>query len=324
MLSRAVEPAVSRPRLTGMQRSRGMSWALIAMTVAVGLATAACGTRPAPTGPAASRTVTSVTAARRGGPPQGSRAASLALARRMLGLLRRPPGSRVDRPRPVPKNLRGPAQAMAVVDQVDVQQFYSAPRSMAASYAYLRKHIPAGYRRTVTGSEGQDGKTVLELVGYQPKTLPRGVAEADLVVGVVPGRHGSSVLRADGEGAWYPPRSAAERLRPAAYRAVTITRTVPGARHAKVATFRSRADIARLARVLNALPASDGGSFSCPSGPGDRLVFRPKAGQPRFVVTASGCATDTVAVAGRDQPSLADTRDRVLAAAQRLFAARPH
>ncbi len=114
---------------------------------------------------------------------------------------------------------------MAVVDQVDVKRFYSAPRSMAASYAYLRKHVPAGYRRTVTGSEGQDGKTVLELVVYNPKALPRGVDEADLVVGVVPGRHGGSVLRADGEVAWYPPRSAAERLRPAAYRAVTITRT---------------------------------------------------------------------------------------------------
>jgi hypothetical protein len=314
---------VARPRLTDMQRSHRMSWTLIGLTVALGLVATACGTRPAPAGPAASRNVTSYTVASRGGPPQGSRAASLALASKLLRQLRRPPGSRVVRPRPVPKNLRGPAQGMAVVDQVDVKRFYSAPRSMAASYAYLRKHVPAGYRRTVTGSQGQDGRTVLELVVDNPKALPRAVEEADLVVGVVPGRHGGSVLRADGEVAWYPPRSAAERLRPAAYRAVTITRTSLNG-HRATRTFRSRAAIARLARVLDSLPASDGGSFSCPSGPGFRLAFRPKAGQPRFVVTADGCATDLVTVAGRDQPVLADPRERVVAAAQRLLSGRAH
>ena len=115
------------------------------------------------------------------------------------------------------------------------------------------------------------------------------------------------MLRADGEVAWYPPRSAAERLRPAAYRAVTITRTVPGSRHAKVGRSAPVPTSPAWPGSWTSLPASDGGSFSCPVGPGVRLVFRPKAGQPRFVVTASGCATDTVAVAGRDQPSLADT-----------------
>jgi hypothetical protein len=306
-----------------MQRSSRMSWTLIGVIVTAGLISTACGTRPAPGGPAASRTVTSFTAASRGGAPQGSRAASRALARRMLRQLRRPPGSRIVTPRPVPKNLRGPAQAMAVVDQVDVKRFYSAPRSMAASYAYLRKHVPAGYRRTVTGSEGQYGTTVLEIVVDNPKALPRGVEEADLVVGVVPGRHGGSVLRADGEVAWYPPRSTAERLRPAAYRAVTITRTSLNG-HRTTRTFRAPAAIARLARVLDALPASDGGSFSCPTGPGFRLAFRPKAGQPRLVVTADGCATDLVTVAGRTQPVLADPHERVIAAARRLLSRRAH
>jgi hypothetical protein len=298
-----------------MQRSSPMSWTLIGVIVTIGLITTACGTRPAPAGPAASRTVRSFTAASRGGAPQGSRAASRALARRMLRQLRRPPGSRVVTPRPVPKNLRGPAQAMAVVDQVDAKRFYSAPRSMAASYAYLRKHVPAGYRRTVTGSQGQNGKTVLELVVDNPKALPRGVEEADLVVGVVPGRHGGSVLRADGE--------VAERLRPAAYRAVTITRTSLNG-HRTTRTFRAPAAIARLARVLDSLPASDGGSFSCPTGPGFRLAFRPKAGQPRFAVAADGCATDLVTVAGRTQPVLADPHERVIAAARRLLSSWAH
>lgn len=306
-----------------MQRSRQLSWVLVTLTAALGLVLTACGTRPAPAGTAAPRTGTPYTVASRGGPPQGSRTASLALARTMLRQLRRPPRSRVVQPRPVPRYLRTPAQAVAVTDQVDVKRFYSAPRSMAASYAYLRRHVPAGYRLVGSGSLGQDGQAMLEFVVDEPKALPRGVAEADLVVGVVPGRHGGSVLRADGEVAWYPPRSAAEQLRPAGYRAVTITRTDLSSGHRKVRTVRSRAAIARLARILNSRPASDGGSTSCPpDAPSYRLVFRPAAGHPRFAATADGCGTDSVTVAGRRQPALADPGNRVSAAAQRLLSAR--
>ena len=223
----------------------------------------------------------------------------------------------------MPPNLRQPAQGIAAVYHVDLKRFFSAPRSMAASYAYLRTHVPAGCRRTVTGSEGQDGKIVEELVVDDPKALPRGVEEADLGVEVVPGRHGRSVLRADGVVAWYPPRSAAERLRPAAYRAVTISRTSTSG-HQTTRTFHSRAAISRLARALNSLPASDDASTSCPSGPGFRVAFRPRAGQPRFAVTAGGCATDLVTVGGRAQPVLADLHERVIAVARRLLSAQPH
>jgi hypothetical protein len=133
------------------------------------------------------------------------------------------------------------------------------------------------------------------------------------------------VLRADGEVAWFPPRSAAEWLHPARYRAVTITRTVLSSMRKKVRTFRSRAAIARLARILNSLPASDGGSVSCPSDPVSyRLAFRPAAGRPRFTATADGCGTDSVTVAGRTQPDLADPAGRLAAAAQRLLRASAH
>jgi hypothetical protein len=51
-------------------------------------------------------------------------------------------------------------------------------------------------------------------------------------------------------------------------------------------------------------------------------VFRPRAGHPRFVVTAVGCLTDRVVVAGRVQPGLWDPGNRVDALAQRLLQAR--
>lgn len=297
-----------------MQRSRRAGRVLIGSTVALGLVLSACGTRPAP-GQTASYTVTS-----RGGPPHGSRAASLALGRKMVRQLRRPPGSRPARPHPVPRYLRQPAEGIGVIHRVDVARYYTAPRSMRAAYAYLRRHVPAGYRRWVTGSAGQGSVTVEEFVVYAPKALPRGVDVADLVVGVVPGRHGGSVLRADGEVGWAPPRSAAEYLRPAAYRAVTITRTSQSSGHRTTRTFRSRDAIARLARILNSLPASDGGPMSCsPAAPSYYLVFRPRARHPRFAVTAFDCVTDRVTVAGRAQPELNDPRNRVEAAAQRLL-----
>lgn len=300
-----------------MELSRRARFAAAAVIAATGLTLiAACGSQPAP------RLATTAYSARHGGPPRGSRAASRALARKMLGQLRRPPGSRVVRPHPVPRYLRRPAQGIAATRYVDVKRFYTAPRNIRASYAYLRKHTPAGYRLTLSGSLRQGTRTVLEFVGYAPKSVPRGVDEGSLIVGVVPGRHGGSVLRADGEVTWFPPRSAAEHLRPAAYRAVTITRTPAGGGHQTVRTFRSRTAIARLARILNSLPASDGGSVSCPPPARTfRLVFRPLAGHPRFVATSFYCGTDPVTVGGRRQPDLADPHNRMAAAAQRLLRA---
>jgi hypothetical protein len=303
-----------------MELSRRVQIAAAAVSAATCLTfIAACGSEPAP------GLATTAYSARHSGPPQGSRAASLALGRKMLRQLRRPPGSRVVRPHPVPQNLRGPAQGIAATRYVDVKRFFAAPRSMRASYAYLRRHAPVGYRLDGSGSMSQGGRTVLEFVAYQPRSVPRGVDEADLIVGVVPGRHGGSVLRADGQVTWFPPRSAAEHLRPAAYRAVTITRSPPGGGHQTVRTFRSRAVITRLARILNSLPASDGGSVSCPpNAPTYRLVFRPAAGRPRFAATSFYCLTDPVTVGGRRQPDLADPANRVAGAAQRLLRARGH
>lgn len=294
-----------------MQRSR---LALIG-TIALGLVLTACGTRPAPG--------LSDTAYRSpDGPPHGSRAASLALGRNMLRHLRLPHGSRVVRPHPVPRYLRQPAQGLAVSHRVDVKRFYSAPRSAHATYTYLRRHVPAGYRLGVSGTEGDPRGTVEWFVGYSPKSLPGGVSDADLIVGVVAGRHGGSVVRADGEVGWYPPRSAAEYLRPSAYRAVVITRTTSSGRRT-TRTVRSRAALARLAWLLNSRQAANGGPLSCPpDAPAYRLVFRPRAGHPRFVVAAFYCLTDSVTVAGRAQPVLWDPGNRVDALAQRLLQAR--
>jgi hypothetical protein len=311
-----------------MERSRRASLALIGITITLGLVLTACGARPAP-GPSArshtaeSYTAASYAAASRGVPPHGSRAAGLALGRRMVRHLRLPPGSRVVRPHPVPPYLRQPADGLGVPLRVDLKRFYWAPRSAHATYSYLRRHVPAGYRLVVTGTYLNGHRTVEWVVGYYRKSLPPGISNANLIVGVVAGRHGRSVLRADGEVGWFPPRSAAEYLRPAAYRAVVITRTNVSSGRRTTRTVRSRAALARLARLLNSRQATNSGPVSCPYvGPLYRLVFRPRAGHPRFVVTAFGCMSGQVTVAGRAQPELWDPGNRVDAAAQRLLHAR--
>jgi len=304
-------------------RARIAAAALTAVTAATCLTlVAACGSQAAP------RLATTAYAVSHGGPPHGSRAASLALGRKMVGQVRRPPGSRAIRaPRRLPWYLRAPAQGIGAIHRVDVARFYTSGRSMRASYAYLKRHVPRGYVLQGSGYLGQGSRPVLDFVTYSPKSVPRWVDTATLVVGVARGRHGRSVLRADGEVAWFPPRSAAEHLRPAAYRAVTITRMSP-AGHSVTRTFRARSAIARLARILNSLPASAGGSVSCqPVASTYRLVFRPRAGHPRFAVTAFDCyqdGTDQVTVAGRAQPALADAGNRVAAAARRLLHRQPH
>jgi len=305
-----------------MERSRRTGWALIGIIVALGLALTACGTRPSPaSGTAPPRTAALNTAASQTGPPHGSRVASLALAGRMVRHLRLPSGSRVIRPHPVPQLLRQPAEEQGFPLRVDGTRFYAAPGSVPATYAYLRGHVPAGYRLKVSGSEGNVDGTLVWLVGYDPKSLPPGISDADLIIGVVPGRHGGSVLRADGQVGWFPPRSAAEYLRPGAYRAVTITGTTMSSGRPTSEAIRSRAALARLERLLNSRHAANGGPLSCPLGgvPSYRLVFRPRAGHPRFEVMTSGCPSDEIVVAGRSQPELWDPGNRVGALAQRLL-----
>jgi hypothetical protein len=72
-----------------------------------------------------------------------------------------------------------------------------------------------------TGQGGRLGRVTMRMISYAPRSLPAGIEQAAVAVTVIPAGGGGSLLRADAEVIWFPPRSAAEYLRPAAFQAVT-------------------------------------------------------------------------------------------------------
>jgi hypothetical protein len=78
--------------------------------------------------------------------------------------------------------------------------------------------------------------------------------------------------------------------------------------------------IARLAGLLNGLPAAPLLLVSCPvTAIAYRVGFEATPGaRPSVVVTATGCLTDQVSVAGRAQPPLLDADSRLVTLLRQL------
>jgi hypothetical protein len=245
--------------------------------------------------------------------PFATRAESLRLARRLLAKVALPPGTHRFRGGKLPAALSGPAEKPSSDHLVDVHRVFAERRSMRRTIAFLNHHRPAGWSSEGTGEAYtiDHGKKIIteEDVSYAPKHTAPAFNEIQLLVEVVPGHHGHALTRVDAQVIWYPRRSAAEYLIAKHFRAVRIDEWVYGthARHVK-RTFRQRAIIDKLARVLNSLPASSGGVWSCPLITRTyQLTFKPVKGKPGAVVQADGCAAYGISIAGHAQPALAES-----------------
>jgi hypothetical protein len=282
----------------GMHRHslRGATAILCCAAVACLLVTG-CGTArdPGSAGGAATGRLTAAT--------QREKGRAIALAARLLDRLRLPARTRQVRPGRIPALLRRPAQGIGGLLSVDAHRFYASPQSAAAVARYLNAHVPAGERLEVSGQSPD------QFVAYYLIRLPRGMDTAAAVVAVVPGPHHGSLLRADGQVAWYPARSAAERLTPSAFRAVQVTRRLLGPGRTTSRRVTSRAVIARLARLIDRLPTAPAGAWSCARISGyDTLAFRPATRrQVPVLVTVDVCPFITVKAGGRTQPALASS-----------------
>jgi len=296
----------------------------VAVTVAAAVALTACGSVVAPpaSGPRSSPDGTPRAMATRSapatrsaaavpGPPAGSRADAAALARLMLSRLRLPPGARRP-PGPLPPSLSQPAMEIAGgTASLDQHQLFALAQPMDTAAAYLAAHVPADLTPGGTGeSSGPDGVTMRE-VSDMVRSLPAGIAGAQLVLTVVPATSGGSLLRADAQVIWYPPRSAAEYIDPVRYHVLSITVSVYGRRpHTVRKVVTSQAFIARLAQALDRMQAEPPGVVACPADFEDyQLSFSVSAhSRPAVVVSAngSGCGGAQVTVDGRAQPALAD------------------
>jgi hypothetical protein len=259
----------------------------------------------------------------RGGPPAGSRAEAVTLARLMLSRLRLPAGARRLPSARVPASLRSPSLWGGAADQVDLHQIYQLRQPMDAVAAVLTARGPAGMSQTGTGEgTGPSGVTSME-VSYTPRSVPAGIYMAQLALIVVPAGSGGSMVRADAQVIWFPPRTAAEHIDPARYHVLAITVTFYSRRpHTMHKVVTSRAVITRLAEALNRSPVRPVQTISCP------LVFAEyrlalavsRQARPVVVVTATRwpCEGAQIRVGGRPQPPLEDagtvvaTADRVL------------
>jgi hypothetical protein len=283
--------------------------AFTAIIAATGILAGGCGSAARPDR-SASRTRISV-ADRTAVPPGGSPAEARAVGTRMLASLILPPGARRIGAQRQPQ--RG--EVIGSDDLVDLSRFYRLPLSLSAASTFLQAHIPVGDTVSGTGSgnNGPGGTGYFMMVSYALKRPPVGIDQGTMLLATLAvGPHGGTIMRADAEVVWYPPRSAAEYINPSGYRSVTITVTLvnrQGRARTVTRTF-GRPVIARLARVLNRLRTlAPPGPISCPAMNGTTFTARLTAASPRYpkvVISPAGCIGDLIKVAGKAQPVLLD------------------
>lgn len=296
---------------------------LAVAVLAVAVLAAGCGTAAGPGSPPGRRAQhNSVAAARHPSP----RKRATAYARAALRELRLPPGARrMKFPARLPADLRQPPLPANLHEVVDERALYRVGSPMSAVHGFVAGHVPAGWRAGAAGQSGLRGTVTGYFIAANPVKPPSWAYEVTLAASMVPSRGGGSLLRVDAQVAWYPPRSAAEHIDPGRYRAVTVVVPVPGTTKPRriTRTFTASPVVARLARLVNALPAMPDEVINCPAmfpGRYSRLVFVPRSGSvPRVVVTMPGCIAATVSVGGRKEPALDPGNSPLLAVMNRLL-----
>jgi hypothetical protein len=283
---------------------------------------AASGPSPSPgdSGPAAAiRPDAARPASATPGPPSGTRSQAAALAQGLLSRLILPSGADRLPQSALPPSLTGAVYAGAVVTpSLDQYRLYALPQSMDTAAAFLAARVPAGLAGGGTGQYGNSRGVTEMNVTYLDQQVPDGIAGAQVVVSVVPASSGGSLLRADAQVIWYPPRTAAEYIDPARYHVLSITVTIWGRRmHTVRKVVTSQAFIARLAQALNRMQAEPLGTTGCPAIFAEyQLAFSVSRHSPPVVVVSAndaGCGGAGITVNGRQQPPLTDDGARIAA-----------
>jgi hypothetical protein len=268
---------------------------------------------------------TQIVVARRG-PPAGSRAEAIALARLMLSRLRLPAGARRLPPVPVPRPVSEPDLWAGAAAALDVHQLFELRQSAAAVAAAVTAHAPAGMSLASTGGLVSSAGVRSREVGYTARQIPTGIYAAQLVLTVAPAGPARSLVRADAQVIWFPPRTAAEYIDPEGYHVLAITVTIAARQHAVGKVVTSQAVITRLADALDRSPVQPVQVPNCPDiFAYYRLAFAvSRRDRPGVVVLATRwpCGGAQIRVGGRRQPPLED-EGTVVAMADRLLGVTP-
>lgn len=235
----------------------------------------------------------------------------MALARLILSRIRLPAGARLLPPAPVPAALRHPALLGGAAAAFDRHTLYALPETMSTVASFLMAHLPRGMSQFSVGTLSGPGGPESQDISYTVRSVPGGVYTAQLAVTIAPRTSGGSVLRADAQVLWYPPRTAAEYIDPARYHVLTITVRIWGTKpHTIRKVVTSQAAIAQVADVLDTSRALPSTTISCPVPVAYfRLSFAvTKEGQPGVIVDVSQwpCEGVQIRADGHRQPSLQD------------------
>lgn len=268
--------------------------------------------------------------ARHLGPRAGSPALARAVDRRMLAVLVLPAGAKRIGARSWPPRAESIGIGIGNANLVDVSRFFRLPQSPGVVYAFLHAHVPPGTKFVGDGSGFVPKSGSEQDVSYSLTSPPAGIEQDNMLdVNLVAGSRGGTVLRADAEVVWYPARSAAEFIRAARFRVVTVTAGYyirPQRYVSRTETFTSPAVISRLARLLNGLHAIAPATILCPDHSAQVGVrFATAPGRRAIVVVSpASCVSDLVTVRGKPQPALEDFGSSRLLALVRSLLGRPH
>ena len=229
------------------------------------------------------------------------RVRALTFARRLLGELSPPPGTRTVHLAKLPPPLNQP-QAPLRPGWARIRETLEAPAEPESVWETMLARTPLrGLGGLVPG-----GSAGANLPAPEPS-----LDMAELGVTLIQLSHDTVLIVATATAIWLPVRTAAEHLDSASFRSVTIS-AKPWQSRAKTQTFTSQTDIALLASIINAgvpAPPAVVAAMSCaPVAIAYTLRFTPRTtAAPTVVATLGACPhAYGITVNGRQQPSFWD------------------
>jgi hypothetical protein len=259
------------------------------------------------------------------GPQAGSRAEAEAFARLLLQRLAFPPGAQPAHLSDLPLVLKDPwagSGESAPPGSVDLGQLDAVNLGSAATEGFLLRHSPSGAGPAGTGQENGPRGVIARYLYFHLSSLPRGINDAEITILLVPQGAAATLIGAYVHVTWYPSRTAAEYLNTADFGSVSVRAIfLNPSPHKITRTFKSPADIGKLAGLLNGLPAAPNAAISCPSdNVSYQITFTARTvDKADVVVTTDGCYEATITSNGIPQPALLDTRNVLPATAGRML-----